>query len=431
MPPIYKTEGGQMKASQFLFSILATICLTAYGCSSITSSSNSGGDDSGSGSGGSSGSTTVEITTIEGLPQATSPVVSSSSSGLSAIRSKNLASTGMNLRSTTGYDFDSNSSLAACEMFNQAKNAINQAGEGDLILCYVKQLASDDTSIYDGEYHAFDLGIEEGEEEGGAPDHVKFKVTKSGDLVTGFEMFGCRSGEQVYYLNQTISGTDFSMSAKGEFAQGSFSSAVTGTLNSSGQFVGTKTISMQSSGTFDGNLHYESITAEQTTSTINISGYNVGSFADQENGGNGSYSNAVAAFAQLLDANASGAAVYDIGLLALGEGAVSGLASGSVDFDNPSFSDFEWDDNYQEAWNGDTTAVVEDNDFLDLALAATLPTISASAPTISFTGSEVYDCNTASEGTITGSQEEMDTACAVYDLGHEWINCWDITGQDE
>ena len=114
--------------------------------------------------------------------------------------------------------------------------------------------------IYDGNEHVFDLNLEgldsgEGEDDGG-PDHIKFAISKTGDVITSFEMFACIGGAQQEYLNQTISGTTFSMTSIGTHNQGedetSFSTTVTGTLED-GNFVGTKNIDMNFLGSFEGN----------------------------------------------------------------------------------------------------------------------------------------------------------------------------------
>ncbi len=405
-----------MKALKPISYALALGLMVSSGCSSSSTTATDTTDTD---------TDTPAITTIEALPNATGPVVATSSSALRSII-KNVALTGLNLRNTDSTDFSADDSVAACEMLNQTKQAISAAADGDNILCYIKQADTGGVDIYDGQYHTFDIALTTDEEEGG-PDHIKMKVVKTGNNVTGFEMFACREGQQFFYLNQTITGSDFSMTSK-ETSHGGASTNVTGTLDAEGRFTGTKTINVvniyegegENSGSGYGNL-----TFLQSDDGIEASGYQVGEY---EGGGcSGSYSNRILASAQLIDDNAPDADIYDIGLLALGDGGVRVGFSGEGSCEGQ--GDFDYSDTGDEGWNGDTLASEETNDYLD-NITDELPSV-GSEPTIAFSGSEVYNCGDTATGTLTLDQEQLSTACANYELSHNWINCYDITNSDD
>ncbi len=372
--------------------------------------------------------TTSALTTLDGLPNATSPVVDATSGSLSALTTKAAATVGMILGTTTESSFTSSSSLAACEMFNQTKRNIASAIEGDLIQCYVAEIATANTisgvDIYDGDYHIFGLADSAGE----APDHVKFKVVKdSSGNITQFEMFACRSGSQEFYLNQTISNNTFTMSEKSiESGHGSHEFSVTGTVNSDGNFTGTKVLTESFSGGSSGNNFWGSSTLEQTTDNISLTGYNAGSFTDSQSSCTGSYSNIVAAEAQLLDGNAS-TENYDIALLALGDGAVKGSFSGTS---NCSGDSGTWSDSGTEGWNGDTRVVdsTAAASYITAVSSATLPSASSSAPSIAFSGSEIYNCLGTEIAELAVNQQNLNTACESLNESHSWIDCWNATG---
>lgn len=423
-----------MKKQLILMGILAVFGWVVNGCGSSSDSTSSG----------SSGGGTAEITTIDELPKASDPVTSSTSSLSAKIvaGSPSFATTGLPYGSTTSDSFDSTSSIASCEMFNMTKEAINQAVMGDLILCYIQQiytategltivdantgetLEPGSIPIYDGAYHTFTLAFPENTEDGeGGPDHVKFKINKSGDVITGLEMFSCVSGSQEMYLNQDIDGDDFTMGSKGVFEQdctSGFSSTVTGTLNSAGEFVGSKGIAMNyTTECSDGSIFYGGSSVEQTADSMTLTGADAGTFIGGD-GNDGSYSVQVVAASELLDGNAADADPYNIGLLALGDGAVSGSWSGSFGTDS-------WEDDFTEGWNGDTTEedATAAAEWLTIVSALDLPD-AAEAVTVTFSGSDAYDCDDDVEAIITISDEGIFNSCSNLELGHEWINCWDL-----
>ena len=407
-----------------------------------------------------------QLLTIDELPKATAPVEAASAS-LSA-KSKQLAylaTTGMSLG--VAPDFDTTTSLAACEIYNQTRQAIGNAAQGDLILCYIQSIfaaATDspdvvvDTNgdpvtvdIYDGEEHIFDLdfsGLDEGEgEEGddGGPDRIKFSITKTdAGVISAFTMHACRDEAQEMYLNQTIDGAAFSMTDKGTYDDssdsgsfsGSYATAVTGTLNSSNRFTGEKEIVMQFTGVSDSdsssNDNWGNMTFTQSSDSAEMQGYMSGTFTAGDE--STTWVNSIVGSMQLLDSNADGDD-YSISLLALGEGAVTGQMIGETEGGDI------WDETFTEAWDGDTAVATEESDFLDLLADLTLLTSdTASEPDITFAGDEAYDCAGTAEAIIVFANADGDlmTTCdETLSFDNEWMDCWSTTqgedggGQDE
>jgi hypothetical protein len=351
------------------------------------------------------------------------------------------------------------------------KSAIQNAAQGDLVLCYVKNTfpvylsqTESEIDIADGEYHVFDLdftGLDFEEPQGGeppaleegapqgeedpsemdGPDHVKFKIVKNDDgFITGFEMFACEGGEQVEYLNQSIDGADFSMTSKGthsggEGASNEYETTVSATLNSNNEFIDSKEIVMKFIGSFEASEQWGIMRYNQMVDSATLTGFMNGTFSDgiEEQ----SFTNQVVGSTQLLDGNAEGAA-YDIGLLALGDGAVKFMMHGDA-----------WHDEGSEAWLGDTIAATDTSDFLNDVQAADLP--EETQPTLSFAEGQSYGCDETAETTIVfadlfnnapsasesaGDAEEFEEhqegfqACMNLQLQHNWINCWENSGAE-
>lgn len=358
---------------------------------------------------GAATSDSVTLSALSDLPQATGPVVGSDSASLAT---KNAATTGMGL--TADVSFSAGDSISACNMYNGAKEVLSEAAVGDLILCII-QTASNDlggVDVYDGDFHAFALSME-GDEE--APDHVRFRVVKNADgNITNFRMYACNSGSQTFYIDQTIDGTDFSMNSISAHGENDGSQiAVEGTLNSSAQFIGTKTITVDYAYDGEQGGGFGQTVFEQTTDQITAEGYNSGSFGGGEC--EGTYQDRYTAVAELINGTSD-----DIGDFAVGDGAAQGNNVGSDSCNN------EWDETGSEGWSGDTQAVDTSSEFLADVEALTLPTV-GSAPTIAFSGSdESYDCGGQEEGTVNLAQSDV-TSCSSLGFEHNWINCYDET----
>lgn len=408
------------------------LALIVVGCSSGGETAATGGTDT--------AGTAVAVTSIDQLPRATSPVTSSSSGSLSALSLQALATTGMPFGGDNVATFSSGDSVAACGMYNLTREAIGSAAEGDLILCYVQNVITANLATilaagedpYDGNFHVVNLDFGGQQDEEGGPSKIRMKIVKdSSGNITQFVMYACDESDQQMYLNQTISGTDFSMTSKGTFSDtnfsGSYQTDVAGTLNSAGLFTGTKTITNSHSATNipTSDLNWGAATMSQTSSAFTTSAYSKGAFTDTQQGVTGTYTDRVYSQGQIIDPNTS-AATYDLGLLALGDGAVNGAFSGSFTMGQ---NNFTWGETVNESWSGDTQLAVASNDFTSAAAAGTVPTASESAPTISFSGVEVYDCSDTATVTVTVDQPSLDSSCSNLDLGHDWIDCWSETGQ--
>lgn len=429
-------RGERMKNILKIWGSLAVSCLVAL---TVLNCSGSGTSTSSSSSSGSS-SSTVQLATIDELPNSLAPVESSSSSSLSLAKGplNALAETGQPLDSDPLGDglIDGDTSMAGCQAFNMSKEAINQASMGALILCYVQNIfgGSDQTiDIYDGDFHIFGLdfsGLDEGGE-GGGPDKVKFKIVKDDDgAITDFVMYACEEGEQNEYLLQSIDGDDFVQDEegihRGQYGVYNWGSSVTGTINSSGTFTDSKVIAIHFDSTWlsDGEEvggGNGSITFTQAADSAELNGFMTGS--NTFNGETFTFTDQFAGAMQLLDGNEADAENYDIGLLALGSGCVKGINSGdAVDCDACTLQN--WEEEYHECWDGDDLLVEEDNAFADATAAMELPAISDQ--TAGFSGDQVYDCSGEVEQTLVLADLGVDfeAACADFQLGHEHIDCW-------
>lgn len=434
-----------MKFNKIINTVACGImALSIANCSSTgTSSNNNDNNDTGS---------SPQLATVSELPKATGPVTESASANLALTTGDALylAETGLPLGTTTGQDFNNDSSFAACEMFNMTKEAINNAALGDLILCYIQSSfdaydeQQESIDIYDGNYHIFALDFtgsnlcgenenepcDEDQTEDMGPDRIKFKITKGTDgQVTGFEMFACTAGSQEQYLNQTITDTNFSLIGVDSYGGGEFNSlhtvSVTGTLGSNGKFTGTKNITMQFDST-DGlnNDFWGKMVFEQQATSATLKGHMQGSFGNEF--GSGTFGNRIYGKVQLLDFNEDDADIYNIGLLALGDGIVKGVATGT-------FGQESWSDNFLEAWNGDTTRPLEntsDSDYYTDVVNKSVPTYTQ--PSIAYSASQTWDCSGDVEGTVNFAELNVNfNECAPYSLGHSWTNCWDSAGQPD
>lgn len=410
-----------------------------------------------------------QIITIEQLPKATSPVEDSITGSLSSFSSpKRLASTGLPLGSTDASSFNSSSSLAACEMSNMTQQAIGTTAQADLVLCTIQNTFAAATGasaltnaqgspidIYDGNEHTFALDFtgsslcgDKGNElctadnENTGPDKIKFRIDRVAGVIRSFEMFACKGGFQEEYLSQTISGTNFIMTAKNTKTRESKTTnqeaTVTGTLSVSnpGRFSGSKTIllamtSTEASDTFWGRFNYEQGSAVGTLAGVM--------------GGSGSYQGAPYNFAnqvlgstQLLDANTEDG-VYDLRLLAMGDGSVKACSQGgntiTLASTCPEKSDTysTWAEAYNESWAADVAGVpaLEDaslSEFYTAVASESLPTMGE--PTLeAFSGDQAWDCAGTPEATINFLDLGVSfDSCASLQLGHDPIDCWQIAG---
>lgn len=407
-------KGSLLMKFYFKLLTLGTIFLTPLYMFACSGSSGSG-----------SSSSTSALTTIDTLPKATNPVTDSSSSSLSKGLMK-AATTGMPMGTTDSADFDTSSSIAACEMFNQTNNAIGSAAFADMVLCFIQQAAGDLTSVYDGNPHVFDIASAVSDdmcgEDCGLPDKIKFSVTRGSDgTITDFTMVACTSGEQTDYLSQTISGDSLTIVEKFVSDMDSGQTDVSATLNSDGQFEGTKAITQQFSFSGGDSTGWGIIHFNQGSDSATMDG--IMNFSYSWEGTTWANTAQVVGSMELLDGNAADADPYDIGLLALGDGAVNGAYSWS----NGSSSNAE---TFLEGWNGDTREVdsTAAAAYLSDVSSETLPT--ATEPSIAFEGDEADACSGTSEGTVTMTNSFF-TACSAYNLDHGWLDCWNTINPNQ
>jgi hypothetical protein len=377
----------------------------------------------------------VAVSSIGDLPLATGPVRDGSSLGALVAGLGGQTPSGIDLRSLGADTFDSQSSRAACEISNMVASAVDDAAQGDRILCYVQNVFHNNpdvgVDIYDGNYHVFalDFGAQApggNPEESGGPSSVKMRIVRDGSTISDFEMFVCESGPngpvQGEYIRQTIDGPDFRMLTKGmrseEGRENSRVIEVSGGFDDDGQFTGTKVVDV-------GHIYEETefssfgeLSFGQGAERFSVDGFDSHTFSSLEYG-SGSFSRAVRAEAALLDFNVDGEP-YDIGLLAIGDGAARARSTGSNDSGS-------WDDDFVEGWNGDTTRPDADAaaEFIDLVSDAELVDPSAT-PVIAYNEGETFDCATAPEATVVVNQEVLDVVCSHLEIHNDWVPCHEL-----
>lgn len=346
---------------------------------------------------------TAAFSTIDELPTATEPVVSSDAELTTAdLRSGFLIPLG---EDTTQDFFDTgNGSYGACDMVNQARGGLMVAAQADMILCMMQQVFADNDDIYDGEYHAF--GIQAQTEED-SPDHVKMKITRTGETITAFEMFACIEGEQVFYMNEAIDSSDFTLSMKGFFETGEGTSvdlegSVAGTLDADGNFIDEKTIGLNYINDFgggDGNFSQDNFI--QTDDSLTYSGYS-------RNTGENTGAEALFSVVSLTDNDSEA-----LGDWALGAGAAKIISDNNTD---GALVTEAWDEDGNIDPAGDTDSLAEDP-----------PETPTEAPTIAFTGSEVYNCGDEEETFDFSFDSDPMEACDHLDIPQDHIQCQDVT----
>ncbi|MFQ5479556.1 MAG: dockerin type I domain-containing protein, partial [Candidatus Binatia bacterium] len=386
----------------------------------------------------------IAVNDIAELPRATSQVVDGNSGsalvfGLTVPGAAVVAdnSQGIPLGQVDRDTFGPDSSMAACEIANMTRIAMNAAAEADKILCYIQNaftgVENQGVDIYDGNYHVFDLdfgspspGDGPGPEYDGGPSSVKMKMVRTGETITGFEMFTCeetfdgrRQGE---YINQSIDSTTFSMVAKGVRSDPNRSSdshqvQVQGNLNDFGQFVGTKTITLSHNSNWGVDTGYGEMVVSQSADRVDLDGYDAGSYGEGDWAR--SYAHRVTAAVELFDTNVVGE-TYQISLLALGDGAAKvSMRDGTL---------YSWSDFTEvQGWNGETKQVDYDAaaDFVSEVLDAELVEV-ADSVAIQFEEGQGWDCVDTAEAVVTIDQLALDMACAHLDLGYDWINCFEL-----
>jgi len=377
----------------------------------------------------------VAISNINQLPRATGPVAGGAALPALVAGLTNGAQTGINLKTLSDATFDSQSSMAACEVSNQARQVFNSAAEADRILCYVQNsfaaLSNPEVDIYDGELHTFALDFATpppgaDPEDSGGPSSVRMRLVRNdAGAIVDFEMFMCGDGVanevQTGYVRQAIDGPDFSMVSinVGEDPDGAWSDSivVNGGLNDLGQFVGTKNVTVVHNYSGQFGVGYGELGIVQRSDRFSLDGFDASTHSDGQ--GQGTYSRQMHASVELLDDNA-GDAPYDLSLLAVGHGAAKVLSVGEDNWGT-------WDHLATEGWNGDTTRRDDEAAGELLADVVDAELVAVGDPTpVGFDGEVAYSCDTLIEGVVPIDMELLDAQCSALDLGYEWVNCWNI-----
>jgi len=355
--------------------------------------------------------TTVALSALEDVPNATDPVVASGSASLGA-STQPAAAVGFG-DGTTIADFEGGSgSYGSCEMINRMRGAIGQAGQGSMIMCFMQQLLEGNEDIYDGEYHVFDLDFSDSEDsDDGAPDHIKIKVERDGDTISSFELFACQDGDQTHYFSGSIDASTLTMVNKGASVTGegssvAFAGSVTGEISEDGEFIGEKIIELDYINDFGGGEgNYCDTTTVATDNTIEFSGYCV-------NTGENTGVEALFAIADLDDGDSP--SINDWGL---GAGAAKIVSDNNTDGEE-----------ITQGWDEDGL-IDEDSTYLSDAgfVAGSVPESSDTPPDVDFVGDEIYDCSDTAESTLTNELQDLMTSCSSYDLTQEHIECQDGT----
>ena len=175
----------------------------------------------------------------------------------------------------------------------------------------------------------------------------------------------------------------------------------------------------------NGSDFYGDITFNQSSDSATITGFMSG--AGSHDGESCSFTNNLYATLGLNDTNSGDD--YSIGLLEVGDGAAkNGYVSQCGEGDENTGTALE-------AWDGTTATEVDptESDYYTEANAATLGE-DAEEPTIAFAGDQTVDCeNEEVEATVVFADIEeggIDIAgtCSNLELGHNHIECYQITG---
>ncbi|MBF0365134.1 MAG: hypothetical protein HQK50_06155 [Oligoflexia bacterium] len=467
-----------MKRKQFLISSLSLASFifsmgAFYGCS----------DDSAPAAAASSSSGN-QVTSLAQLPGATTPVNGTYADFLRSLDTiypdgyiehdyaeGKAATTGqvLSAASITPFSSATAKTRGGCEAVALLKESYSLAAQPDKIKCYIGKIEANQTAAgltsgqlkTDGTYNYFTVV-----ENGNTAGQIKFKLTKSGGVVTNFEMFECMNtpGTQSGYISTTISGTTFAMSMKNlhSYSSGSNSGTYRGDFTVSGTLSGTSLTSKQftsifeNSGTFSGNTNsgYGKVIVDEYASTFKINAYN--HFEGTGTWGSNYFANSqnatIFGVVQLLNATPG-----KMSTLAAGDGSLkailvgknkSGTSAVTVSEANACVTNgvgncWVQDETVSDAWTGDgnpAEITFNSSAYGYTEVNATTPSLTQSDPTITFGTSETWDCSTiatadAAAGvtmlTVTlGStlQTELASCDTLYGFGEQGgrIECWQL-----
>jgi len=407
-----------------------------------------GASSSGDGSSGSDSGEAPVVSDVSDLPNATGPMADAASASLGKAASVGKAAAiglrfGADSEETLRALSGEGGSLGACETFNAVKSMISSAAMGDEILCHIGQMSEHlpmDT-VGDGVDRIVKFGRPGQERDIRGPDKMKLNITMENGSISELEMTMCGAASEGFpngkpqeYVTMSLVGRAITMSATGYFKEyfdgelfeGWHKVDVTGTRDSNGKYL-EKTIYQLDTGVGvneDGvNTHSQWAVLIHTPGEIKLDGFRSGDQMDR--GEVMTYRDQFAARAAIL--NDTTATFLDD---ALGDGGIrTKIDAGDYDVNGrEQFDDF---------WNADTGQSVSGaelpvgNGYLGMFDSVSL--MDFEDVSIGF-HTDIWNCSDDAEiiEPFSGSSavakaeehDQMDSACADYTLGHEWINCY-------
>ncbi len=386
---------------------------------------------------GSSSTTADGITSLSSLPKASGTTTASAAVARNSTKRAGgqlqSATTGTQLDAWyTAFNGQTSKSQTFCQLGLNVKEAIRAASQPDKIACYMgvmekyASITNWPSDGSDGNYHYVNLS---GAGEGGDMN-IKFKITKTNGVYSGFEMFSGESSQQTEYVSMVSSGLDITLTSVNYYSgsramthQGRVT--VTGSINSSGAWTSAKSIVVEASRAETGawtrseNLR---LALTQYADRFLVQGYSTGS----ENFGSAyTFTNQVYAYVQLLTP-------IPLSTLALGEG------TAKISMTHSGYGSFS----QTRGWNGDTGAPISPSsgaDYYSEVSAATLPSAPSSYNT-AFATAETWDLTTpagSTAATANFSAIEADTAARAdfmacntafgFNEESNWPDCWNLS----
>ncbi len=394
----------------------------------------------GGGSDSSSSNIVSGVSSLDSLPAATGPVVSSSSGSAMVVRSLSNLSSSIGTKISdlgsgggSGISFASTSSRAFCENANLIKNVLKEAAGPDKILCYISAMKRNEIvpaseNVYDGNWHHWRLTIPG---EAGQPV-VKFKILKdSSGKISEFKMFSCfeESGGspiQSEYISQVFSGSSATLTSKYLGQEDNSGTPITfgaevsatGTINSSGGWT-SKNLVARNYSNEGANSFSMYMDLNQFVDYITLTGYQKGSFSF---GGNAmSFENKMSTYVETLNTT-------ELSTFSLGHGS----SKVEINFTHPGGTDHP--PVFTESWNGDTREKdTTSQPYLAQVSTDSLPTVPGSVSGVSFSTEESWDCDVTnvsptdanlSAGPNAGAMlQDMMSCEAKFSPGNDWVDC--------
>ncbi len=344
-------------------------------------------------------SSTPSVTSLATLPAATGPVTSS------RIQEIRPASTGRLLSAwhNNGGATWTSKSGPMCQTGEMIMRLLSDAAQPDKILCYVGAMETHGvfSASYDGNNKYYVLNPPSGfnKKHTGRPAGdmtIKFNIAKTGNAISDFKMWMCettrgdRAITQSEYVATSLSNGTATVTSVGVHSGSGFSASqrtvATGSFNSSGVWT-SKTIT--NTGSFSGgsdvtafqNKQYMSLT--QASDNFSLNGYFNGYYGGSGNSQEGRM------YAKIQGLNLS-----NLATAALGDG------SAKFSFTFPGVVGPLTD---TKSWTGDDQtpmATASDGVYHAAVSLGTLPNSDTiTAPT--FSGAEVWDCDTTGQTVIT------------------------------